>query len=254
MSTNHSTPLATVSEVSGKVWVRSQDGSYHLLHKGDAVYEGDIILTDDGSHVKLKGLNGAGIDIMSGKELVVSNDLFLDGSAAGEEDSSSSSPQAVDRTQSNSPANRQTDEGNLDTHGYMRVGRVNESLNSPYTFVSYTGQYSASDEGRTTNQDYYLDGRATTNERLQMSISPLSFTSVEFIPTTTYIPGTSTYYVPAVIDTLPTIIIPDDNGAEVSGEETVYEAGLANGSNPGSSDVVSGTFTVTAPDGLASIT
>ena len=51
-----------------------------------------------------------------------------------------------------------------------------------------------------------------------------------------------------------TIIIPDDNGTEVSGEETVYEAGLANGSNPGSSDEVSGTFTITAPDGLASIT
>ncbi|RDD31333.1 hypothetical protein CR161_11840, partial [Prosthecochloris sp. ZM] len=51
-----------------------------------------------------------------------------------------------------------------------------------------------------------------------------------------------------------TIVIPDNNGTSVEGEETVYEAGLDDGSNPGESDVVTSSFTITAPDGLASIT
>jgi len=51
-----------------------------------------------------------------------------------------------------------------------------------------------------------------------------------------------------------TIVIPDNNGPSGGGEETVYEAGLDDGSNPGESDVVTSSFTITAPDGLASIT
>ncbi|UZJ38398.1 VCBS domain-containing protein [Prosthecochloris sp. SCSIO W1103] len=51
-----------------------------------------------------------------------------------------------------------------------------------------------------------------------------------------------------------TIEIPDTNGSGGSGDETVYEAGLADGSNPGDSDEVTSSFTITAPDGLGSIT
>ena len=51
-----------------------------------------------------------------------------------------------------------------------------------------------------------------------------------------------------------TIVIPDNNGTGVSGDETVYEAGLPDGSANDNSDEVSRTFTITAPDGLASIT
>ncbi|NTU97833.1 MAG: retention module-containing protein, partial [Chlorobiaceae bacterium] len=180
MSTNHSTPLATVSDISGKVWVRSQDGSLHLLHKGDTVYEGEVIITEEGSNVKLKAMNGATLDVMQGKELALSVDLFQDRNAAGEEDSSSSAPPAP-KPQSPDRATKenvqQSEDDSSGIHGYMRIGRISETVgDAPYTFLSYTGGYSSSLDGRSTGMDSFMEGRATTDERIQMSISPITFT------------------------------------------------------------------------------
>ncbi|NTW09991.1 MAG: retention module-containing protein, partial [Chlorobiaceae bacterium] len=253
MSNNHYTPLATVSEISGKVWVRSQDGTLHLLHKGDTVYEGDVIITDDGSQVKLKAMNGATLDVMQGKELALNIELFQDSGTAGEQDSSSPAPPAPKSQSGKNPSRedvQQTEDDSSGIHGYMRVGRISETIgNAPYTFLSYTGGYTSTLEGRTTGSDSFLEGRATTDERIQMSISPLNFSTAEFIPAPTYVPGTTTYYVPAVNE--PPVI-----GVNIT---NVSEEGLDGGNkddNPVSPDdadttdesTVPGSLSITDPD------
>ena len=83
MTTNNTTPLATVSEVTGKVWVMTEDGSMHLLYSGDYVYAGEVIRTEDGGMVRLTSANGAELKVTEGKEIALTSGLF-DGSMNGQ--------------------------------------------------------------------------------------------------------------------------------------------------------------------------
>ncbi len=183
MSEEYSISLAFVSEVSGNVIARSREGALRFLRKGDAVYEGDVIVTEDGGSVKLVSMNGAGLEVMQGRELVLSTGLFEERIAAGEEDSATSVFPVQGSANMAISGNLQRSEAECSgIHGYLRVGRLAEHAgNSPYTFVSYTGDYSNTSEGRTTGIDFFLDGRATTDDRIQMSIQGISFAQAESI-------------------------------------------------------------------------
>jgi len=54
MSTHHLPAVATVANVNGQAWARSQDGSMRLLQQGDSVYEGEAVVTVDGVRVDLQ--------------------------------------------------------------------------------------------------------------------------------------------------------------------------------------------------------
>ena len=51
-------PIGTVSLLAGTATVRRADGSTEALSRGDAIYRGDVLLTGDGSFVKIRFTDG----------------------------------------------------------------------------------------------------------------------------------------------------------------------------------------------------
>ncbi|NTW83953.1 MAG: VWA domain-containing protein, partial [Chlorobiaceae bacterium] len=241
MSEEYSISLAFVSEVSGNVIVKSREGSLRFLRKGDAVYEGDVIVTEDGGSVKLVSMNGAGLEVMQGKELVLSAGLFEERIAAGDEDSASSVFSVKGSANAAISGNLQRSEAeSTGIHGYLRVGRLAEhDGNSPYTFVSYTGNYSSSSEGRTTGVDSFLEGRATTDDRIQMSIQGISIAQSESVLRVVNIPEENPLYrlqaqVPLPVDDVPAAVDDTYTTAEdtaISGNVSSNDTPSGNGGN-----------------------
>ena len=46
-------PVARVSAIQGKAFVKAADGTMHPLRVGDVIYEGDVVVTNGASRVDL---------------------------------------------------------------------------------------------------------------------------------------------------------------------------------------------------------
>ncbi|NTU97853.1 MAG: cadherin-like domain-containing protein, partial [Chlorobiaceae bacterium] len=182
MSGAFSIPLAIVSEISGTVLARSRNGAYRFLRKGDGVYESDVLITENNSSLRLQSENGVFLDMRGGTEVVLNVDLFIDRHCAGEEDASSFSAGEAAHVPMASikEAVLKSDIVNRGIHGYLRVARISDDPeHASYLFTSYTGDYDATFDGRTAIGNLFSDGRATTDPRIVMSTSTLTFTQVE---------------------------------------------------------------------------
>ncbi|MEE9904847.1 MAG: retention module-containing protein, partial [Chlorobium sp.] len=175
MSTINVAPIATVTGVSGRVWIRSQDGKLRSVKQGDAVYQGEVVVTSDGCKVELKNASGSLITIAGGKQVEIVSDLFDKQGAAGTDDNSDY------QTDYDSDGSDDQGQGNRQIgHGFIRVDRIHESVvDPPYRFWSVRGKYIPLLACRNGENDAYLDGRATHNQRLRMSAVPLSFDANE---------------------------------------------------------------------------
>jgi VCBS repeat-containing protein len=176
MSVANSTPLATVSELSGTVWISSRAGTFHRVQKGETVYQDDVLITEAGSHVKLEAENGVFIEMRGGIEAAINSAMFDERTCAGEEDSASSvfsGDQHHTNTKNLKDAVLQSDRESTGIHGYMRVERLFVTADiSACRFTSLTGDYSASIDGRSSGYDAFFEGRATTVQRIVMSTDP----------------------------------------------------------------------------------
>ncbi len=261
MSTNNTTSLATVADVTGKVWAVAEDGTRHLLQTGDAVYEGECILTESGGQVVLKAANGADLKVTESKEVALSGGLFersentfsldLRGLIAATEGTPVAPAPSLSAVLPVTPL-QSISRGDSVGSSFINVGRVNEFITAPvYQFSSFTGNYNSQNDFRSSSFDALLEGRATYDERIVIPLEPL-FSVREPLLLQAPPPVVSR------ISLLPlsagtTIVIPDTNGGSTPGNETVYEAALVDGSNPGSGYRISSIFTITAPDGLATL-
>jgi VCBS repeat-containing protein len=173
MSVANSTPLATVSYLSGTVWIKSRDGSFHRVHKGETVYQDDVLITEAGSYVKLEAENGVFIEMRGGIEAALNSGMFDERTCAVEEDSASSVSSGAQHHTSPTDmkdAVLQSEQDSTGIHGYMRVERLSVNTDiSPYRFTSLTGDYSAAIDGRSSAYDAFFEGRATTDQRIVMS-------------------------------------------------------------------------------------
>ena len=184
MSTNNTTSLATVADITGKVWAVAEDGSRRLLHVGDAVYEGEVIVADAAGVVVLRNAGGAYLKVTEGKEVVLSVGLF----AGGE---NTSSLRGVTVTTDGFPPDPSTlsssNRSGLQTlHGFLRVQHINEYIGSPvYRLWSFTGSYNSASQFRSASFNPLLEGRGTYDERLIIPVEPESFVYVEPLPAST---------------------------------------------------------------------
>ena len=245
MSNNNTVSLATVAEISGKVWAVADDGTRRLLKMGDAVYEEEVILTEDGSQAVLKAANGADLKFTENVEVVLSSGLFgytentfslnLRGMIGAND--SSGLLIATNSSQSVSLAAGKTLGGIQNSHGYLRVERILESVTIPvYRLWSYTGNYNSANQFRTTSYNLILDGRATVDERLRMPLEPLTFYEVELLPVQQAIPGAIRTSILTVND------VPKNNTTEVTG--SVQEDALPNGNRDTVADTTEATGSV----------
>ncbi|MEI7823691.1 MAG: hypothetical protein WCI01_00215, partial [Chlorobiaceae bacterium] len=197
MSINDTAPLATVTDISGKVWMVGEDGNRHLLREGDVVYDGEVILTEQGSTVVLRTANGADLRVTEGKEVALSGGLFgreentwnidLRGLiAATDTTPSTGTSESSVVVPSVLPDNQgvAADQSGMQTlHGFLQVERIIESVTTPaYRLWSFTGNYDPENQFRTSSYDSFLDGRATVDERIVMPLEPLVFSDVEPLP------------------------------------------------------------------------
>ena len=186
MSTNNTTSLATVADITGNVWGLTADGRKHLLRVGDAVYEGEVILTEAGSIVVLRNANGADLKVTEGKEVTLRDGLF-DGAEntftldlRGLIFATNGAPYAGSNVSLEAGAAHADpvtftagNAAGLQTpHGFIDVERIVESIIPPaYQFWSFTGRYNSSNnQFRSANFDPLLDGRATQDERIVMPL------------------------------------------------------------------------------------
>jgi len=185
MSNKSTHPLATVADISGKVWAVAEDGSSHLLREGDSVYEGEVILPEARAFVVLRNANGADLRVTEGKEVTLSAvqferaqnafNLDLKGLIAATEGAPG------DRIPSAEAAPAQLvnqGEPGLDgretPHGFVKVERTVESVSPPaYQFWSFTGNYNPNNQSRWSNFNPLIDGRATVDERIAMPLLPV---------------------------------------------------------------------------------
>ena len=224
MSNNHATPLATVVDIIGQVWAIAEDGSRHLLKSGDAVYEGEVIVTDAAGMVVLLDAHGADLRVGEGKAVVLSHRLFVVSNNTLDLDPGVPAHQ-VNQGRGTGQRNPQV------THGYLRVGRIQESVTPPaYRLWSFIGNYDHEHGFRTSGYDPLLDGRATLDERIVMSFEPLVFSDVEPLPVqkTILFEGTT----PLRLQNY----IPLNNKAIVTGE--VQEDALTTGNRDTTADTV----------------
>ncbi|MEE9904518.1 MAG: hypothetical protein K4305_03675, partial [Chlorobium sp.] len=166
MHTQGNSPVASVASIDGKVFVQQEDGSRRLLKRGDKVYEGDIVIAENGSKAVLRAENGSIRNVEGNQSIRLSAAQFSDDNRLdvfGEETSGS------DRKDSG-----KTVQGDDQHHGFVRVERIDETLGeTPYRFTSLTGGYDPSLEGRNSQLDAFLDGRATHDPRIVMGFSPI---------------------------------------------------------------------------------
>jgi VCBS repeat-containing protein len=175
MNAEYSKPLAFVSEIAGNAWVKSPDGSCRQLHKGDAVYEHDVVVADNAGFLKLQSANGVFLDVREGGEVVLNIDLFIDRNCAGDEDSVSSAMPGGAHPENMNTIKQEVQKSSNESsgiHGYLRVARLSGTGQAePYHFSSFTSGYQASFASRNGGSNAFLDGRATMDERIVMSNS-----------------------------------------------------------------------------------
>ena len=69
------TIVATVARVEGRAFARSTDGKLRALQEGDALREGEVVVTESGARVELVATGGGRIDLPAGGEVRITADL-----------------------------------------------------------------------------------------------------------------------------------------------------------------------------------
>ncbi|WP_153000666.1 Ig-like domain-containing protein, partial [Chlorobium limicola] len=241
MSSINANPIATVTEVSGKVWIRSKDGTERAVKLGDAVYQGEVVVTSDGSKVELKNASGSIVEITGGKQFEIVSALFgKQGDSGSDDNSDYPEDDATDVSDNQGQGNRQIG------HGFISVDRIHESVvDPPYRFWSLRGKYIPFLACRNGENDAYLDGRATHDPRIKMSVAPLVFDANEAGYVLREFSGMAEDdrpdYVPVAIDDLPETV--DDVNIVFEGENTITGNVLNNDTDgDGESKVISITY------------
>ncbi|WP_292005005.1 DUF5801 repeats-in-toxin domain-containing protein [Chlorobium sp.] len=139
-----------------------------LLKPGDKVYEGDVIVAESGSNAVLKAENGSVKTIEGGQSIHLSADRFT---VELQQDLFDSAPQPYNTANAGKVRSRDDQH-----HGFIRVERIDETMGeTPYRFTSLTGGYDPAAEGRSSQLDAFLDGRATQDPRIIMGVGPVEY-------------------------------------------------------------------------------
>ncbi|WP_345478708.1 retention module-containing protein, partial [Niveibacterium umoris] len=65
-----------VARLEGKAWIRNADGSQHAIHVGDRIAEGQVIVTENGAVVELRGVHGDPVTLGGGREVLADATLL----------------------------------------------------------------------------------------------------------------------------------------------------------------------------------
>ncbi|RNA65157.1 hypothetical protein CR163_007935, partial [Prosthecochloris sp. ZM_2] len=193
MSLHHLPHVATVATVAGNAWARTQDGSMRLLKSGDAIYQGEVIVTTQGGRVLL--------ELPDGSLYPVQGELLAELQQPEQENPESQSEvREVDDTAEAAPAQEGSAfsvraseeiggtpsfrsssnqaEYSDEPSGYLRLKHEqdieqiqlveggNSFAPAPILTVSIVGSYNEGTGSRAGGYDAFLDGRATYNPRL----------------------------------------------------------------------------------------
>ncbi|WP_041465740.1 T1SS-143 repeat domain-containing protein [Chlorobium limicola] len=222
MSTNNTTPIATVTSVTGKAWLRSQDGKLRSVGQGEAVYQGEVLVTENGSRVELTGSNGAHKVISGNKSILLDASQFTvnkDGSA-GEEREGATDYHAGDRSDLKEGVKKGGALLDDQHHGFIRVARIDETLGKkPYTFMSVKGDYKSSLSDRNGEYDAFTDGRATHDPRIVMG------SEVEYVAREEFVREYRDYGDDGKKNTQPSIGNPDNLGLDEDDLNTKLSVG-----------------------------
>ncbi|TAH13539.1 MAG: retention module-containing protein [Curvibacter sp.] len=129
--------------LQGNAWILNADGSRRVLRLGDEVQEGQVVVTDNGTRLELALPNGQPLAVASGRELLIDANLLgsapTDPTEAALKDLNSGA-EAVARALATGDGDLSAEleataaglgggEGG-DSHGFVRLLRISESLNS----------------------------------------------------------------------------------------------------------------------------
>ncbi|WP_374400510.1 retention module-containing protein, partial [Niveibacterium sp.] len=76
MATTTNRAEGTVARLEGKAWVRESDGSLRPIHLGERIAEGQVVVTDNGAVVELRGSNGDPVTLGGGREVLADASLL----------------------------------------------------------------------------------------------------------------------------------------------------------------------------------
>ncbi|MBY6232792.1 retention module-containing protein, partial [Halomonas sp. DP4Y7-1] len=229
--------IATVVQLVGQAWARDAEGNLRALAEGDQLREGEVVITGNGARVRLEQVDGAPlVEMESNAQILLTQDV-AEGSGEGEQ-----APVLEDPDVARVLALLEESDGDLldileapaagaaggagveGGHDFVRLLRIVEEV----TPLSFEYGYQRVDEELPQQEG---GGSDDVDE-------PVTLTGLDGPQG-----GTG-----GAVGT---------GGAAVgfaSAEQTVSESGLASGSSPATGSIVSGSFGVSAPDGLTSIT
>ena len=77
----NTTPVARVSAVEGQAFAKDKNGELRVLHVGDVIFEGDVLVTAAGSRIELAADDGRTLVLSSDETLTVDAEVmaFCDG-------------------------------------------------------------------------------------------------------------------------------------------------------------------------------
>ncbi|WP_172205241.1 retention module-containing protein, partial [Niveibacterium sp. COAC-50] len=76
MATTTNRAEGTVARLEGKAWVREADGSLRPIHLGDRIAEGQVVVTDNGAVIELRGPHGDPVTLGGGREVLADAGLL----------------------------------------------------------------------------------------------------------------------------------------------------------------------------------
>ncbi|MGK0545781.1 retention module-containing protein, partial [Halomonas cupida] len=229
--------IATVVQLVGQAWARDAEGNLRALAEGDQLHEGEVVITGNGARVRLEQVDGALlVEMESNAQILLTQDI-AEGSSEGEqalvledpdvarvlallEESDGDLLDILEAPAAGAAGGAGVEGG----HDFVRLLRIVEEV----TPLSFEYGYQRVDDELPQQEG---GGSDDVDE-------PVTLTGLDGPQG-----GTG-----GAVGT---------GGAAVgfaSAEQTVSESGLASGSSPAAGSIVSGSFGVSAPDGLTSIT
>ncbi|MBT0962439.1 retention module-containing protein, partial [Denitromonas iodatirespirans] len=211
-------PIATVVAVIGYAYARNAEGELRVLKPGDALYEGEVVITRDGGKVELATSDGQLLDVQPNETVAITADLS---------DTTRPTPQEA-----------AVGDATIDQviQAINQGGDIDDALEAPAAGL-------AGGAGGEGNSFVRL-------LRITEGVDPLSFEfgSAQIEPPFVFDGGSADEAAAAttsdVVPPAPTVSIPDTDGALNTTDSTIAEsAGPTNAS-----------FTLTAPAGLSAIT
>jgi Calx-beta domain/Bacterial Ig domain len=166
--------IATIVSITGSAFARSADGELRVLKAGDALMEGETLITPEGSDAELALADGSPLVVNDIAELAVTPDLMPEYAAgpeesAAQEDTVQAILAALEEGQDLSEAFEPTGASGAspanEGHGYVRLARILEETEE---FDGVIGS-NAADQDPILNPDSLisvdaLDDQAVTNQ------------------------------------------------------------------------------------------